>query len=117
MQLPYIENADHVSCRFANSNDPLPTVDIKDVTIELLSRLEIQITNHSKFRLARVEYFCRGPELTTSYLAEVGWSPDYTSRPHTNVRSPGYGPVEADECWINKVEVMRAQNLNDLRRY
>jgi hypothetical protein len=121
MQLPHIENADHASCRFANASDPLPTVDIKDVTIELLSTTEVQITNRSIFRLASIAFSCRGSKVTTHYDQgrgfgfHLGYPPHYTT-PSIYLRpQPGMASTEAIDCWTDKVEVQPAQNLDDLR--
>jgi hypothetical protein len=114
IQLPRVDDADHASCRFANANDPLPVVDVKDVVVELLSTREVHITNRSLFRPASVSFSCRGPQLTSHYtaaggLGHLGFPPYYTS-PR---QALPYGAAE--ECWATKVVVMPAQNLDDLR--
>jgi hypothetical protein len=97
-------DADHAACRFATNEDALPTVSTDEVQIELLSIREFRIINNSAFHIARVDFKCRGPLLTTLYSMPpqgrrgLGIWPSATNGSQVL-------PNEADKCSITALTV------------
>jgi hypothetical protein len=59
-----VDDADHVSCRLASKEDPLPRVDPADIDVELVTIHALRITNRSPFYLSSKTVACTGPDVS-----------------------------------------------------
>jgi hypothetical protein len=108
-----IDAADHASCRFATNEDPLPTVSLDEIEVELPTTNSVQTTNRSPFHVGNVAFTCVGPDeagrggkLSTEYnnRQSLGIAPGETMNPQ-------YVKNFAERCFVTAVKVEPAPDM------
>jgi uncharacterized protein len=107
MQIEFNEKSDHASCRFANKDDPLPTVSVDDIELNLVTTHQVSTTNLSPYVVDTVDITCKGQNISTYYTNRHtnGIVPDETTPPE-------YIKNYAEHCFVTAVTAKPAPDMS-----
>lgn len=111
IQLPTIENADHVTCKFATDSDPPPEVNPNDFDAQVVSTHTVAVTNLSPYMIASKTLECQrrdsnGQNFTATMVMSnafgIGHPPGY--RAIGEIGNPDFQGVTS--CRITAAQAM-----------